>query len=82
MIDLEFKNSPGANSGVFVYGSDPKDWIANSVEIQILDDFAAKWAGVPNTWRCAGIFGHLAPAKNVVKKAGEWNRMTVTCKGP
>ena len=26
IIDLEFKNAPGANSGVFVYGSDMKEW--------------------------------------------------------
>jgi hypothetical protein len=83
IIDLEFKNSPGSNSGVFVYGSDlDGDWITNSVEIQILDDSHANWAKVPPTWRCGGIFGHLAPSRSVVKKAGQWNRMTITCKGP
>ncbi len=82
IIDLEFKNAPGTNSGVFVYGSDTKDWIPNSVEVQILDDYSPKWAKVPKTWLCAGIFGRLAPTKSVVKKAGEWNRMTVTCQGP
>ena len=35
------------------------------------------------TWQCAAIFGHAAPAtKSVVKKPGEWNRMTLTCRGP
>jgi len=81
IIDLEFKNAPGANSGVFVYGSDMKEWVANSVEVQILDDSHPKWANAPATWRCAGIFGRLAPSKSVVKAAGEWNRMTVTCLG-
>jgi hypothetical protein len=82
IIDLEFKNAPGTNSGVFVYGSDIKDWIPNSVEVQILDDYSQSWATVPKTWLCAGIFGRLAPTKQVVKKPGEWNRMTVTCQGP
>jgi hypothetical protein len=82
IIDLEFKLAPGSNSGVFVYGSDLKDWISNSVEIQILDDPDPKWANVAPTWRCAGIFGRLAPTKSAVKKPGEWNRMTITCKGP
>ncbi len=81
IIDLEFKNGPAANSGVFVYGSDIKHW-AGSVEIQILDDYAEKWAKVPPTWKCAGIFGRLAPSKQTVKKAGQWNHMTVTCLGP
>jgi hypothetical protein len=84
IIDVEFKNAPGTNSGVFVYGSDlnEKTWIPNSVEVQILDDYAPKWSKVPKTWLCAGIFGRLAPKEGVVKKAGEWNRMTVTCDGP
>jgi len=81
VVDLEFKCGPAANSGVIVHCSDLKNWIPNSVEIQILDDYDAKWAKVDKTWLCGGIFGHLAPAKQVVKKAGEWNRMTVTCKG-
>ena len=82
IIDLEFKNAPGTNSGVFVYDSDTKNWIPNSVEVQILDDYAPKWTKVPKTWLCAGIFGRLAPTKCVVKHPGEWNRMTVTCIGP
>ena len=27
-------------------------------------------------------FRPLAPTKSAVRKAGEWNRMTITCKGP
>jgi len=82
VLDLEFKTAAGTNSGVFVYGSDLKNWIPNSVEIQIADDFSEKWAKWPKTWRCGAIFGHLAPTRSVVRKPGEWNRMTVTCKGP
>jgi hypothetical protein len=40
VLDLEFRTAPGTNSGVIVYCSDSKDWIPNSVEIQIADDFA------------------------------------------
>ena len=38
VIDLEFKNEKGTNSGVIVYCTNRKDWIPNSVEIQISDD--------------------------------------------
>ena len=82
ILDLEFRMGAAANSGVIVYCSDLEDWIPNSVEIQILDDFDEKWKDVQATWKCGGLFGHLAPAKQAVKKAGEWNRMTVTCRGP
>lgn len=80
-LDLEFKTASGTNSGVIVYCSNQENWIPNSVEIQIADDFAKQWAESPKTWQCGAIFGHLAPTKSLVKKAGEWNRYTITCKG-
>ncbi|MBM3887710.1 MAG: DUF1080 domain-containing protein [Verrucomicrobia bacterium] len=82
VVDLEFKNGPAANSGVIIYTSDLKNWIPNSIEIQILDDYAEKWTKAPKTWLCGGLFGRLAPSKQAVKKAGEWNRMTIAAKGP
>lgn len=80
VLDLEFKTAPGTNSGIVVYCSDMKNWIPNSVEIQIADDFAEKWAKSPKTWHCGAIFGHLAPSKSMVKKPGQWNRFTIRCR--
>ncbi len=80
-LDLEFKTADGTNSGVVVYATDTKNWIPNSVEIQIADDFSPKWSKEPRTWQCAAVFGRLAAVESVVKKPGEWNRMTVTCSG-
>lgn len=81
VLELEFKNAAGTNSGVIVYCSDTKNWIPNSVEIQIADDYAKQWAEADKTWQCAAIFGHLAASESRVKKPGEWNKMLVTCKG-
>ena len=81
VLDLEFMTAPGTNSGVIVYCSDMANWIPNSVEIQIADDFAEEWAKEPATWHCGAIFGHLAPTKSLVKKPGEWNHYTITCVG-
>ena len=81
-IDLEFKTADGTNSGVIVYASDINggNWIPNSLEIQIADDYAKKWADSAPTWQCAAVFGRLPASKDkVLKKAGEWNRMTITC---
>jgi len=80
VLDLEFKNAPGTNSGVIVHASDIKEWIPHSVEIQIADDYSDEWAHVNPNWQCAAIFGHQAATKRTVKKAGEWNRYTITCK--
>ncbi|MFC1607466.1 DUF1080 domain-containing protein [Candidatus Latescibacterota bacterium] len=79
IVDLEFKTEDGTNSGVIVYCSDVENWIPNSVEVQIADDYAEKWENSPKTWQCGAIFGHLAAKKRMVKKPGEWNRFTITC---
>ena len=81
MLDLEFKNGPGANSGVIVYSSDLKNWIPNSVEIQIADDHHEKWSKAPKSWWCGAIFGHQPATESRVKKPGEWNRLTLACRG-
>ncbi len=81
IIDLEFKTDEDTNSGVIVHCSDVKNWIPNSVEIQIADDHG-KWEKAPTSWQCGAIFGHLpATRQKVVKKPGQWNRYTITCKG-
>ncbi|WP_423147767.1 3-keto-disaccharide hydrolase [Rubrolithibacter danxiaensis] len=80
ILDLEFKTAPGTNSGVVVHASNIENWIPNSMEIQIADDFSEEWSKAPKTWQCAAFFGHLAPKKSNVKKPGEWNHYTVTCK--
>jgi hypothetical protein len=80
IIDLEFKTDKGTNSGVIVYCTNMEKWIPNSVEVQIADDFAEQWANSPKTWQCGAIFGHLPASKSMVKKPGQWNRFTVTCK--
>ena len=79
ILDLEFMTADSTNSGVIIYCSDINDWIPNSLEVQIADDFSSKWSSMPKTWQCAAIFGRLPAAKSMVKKPGEWNRFTITC---
>ncbi|MCB0555261.1 MAG: DUF1080 domain-containing protein [Phaeodactylibacter sp.] len=81
ILDLEFQTAEGTNSGVIVHCTDLDNWIPNSIEIQIADDYAEKWASQPPTWQCGAIFGRLAAKKSMVKKPGEWNRYTITCQG-
>ncbi|MDZ7372150.1 MAG: DUF1080 domain-containing protein, partial [candidate division KSB1 bacterium] len=60
ILDLEFMTADSTNSGIIVYCSDINDWIPNSVEIQIADDYSPKWGNMPRTWQCGAIFGRLA----------------------
>ena len=81
ILDLEYKLDPAANSGVIIYASDLEKWIPNSVEIQLLDDYADKWKNDPPHLKNGSIYGHVGPAKSNVKRSGEWNRMTVWAEG-
>jgi hypothetical protein len=81
ILDLEFMNADGTNSGVIVHASDLKNWIPHSIEIQIADDFSEEWSKAPASWQCAAIFGHQPASKHIVKKPGEWNHYTITCRG-
>lgn len=81
-LTLEFMNDVCTNSGVIIYCTDKKDWIPNSVEIQILDDHCTKFANESKISLCAAVYGHLGPSKTgLVKKPGEWNKMKITAKG-
>ena len=79
-LELEFQTADGTNSGVIIYCSDINNWIPNSIEVQIADDFAEKWADSPGNWQCGAIFGRLAPTKSAVKKPGEWNTYRIVAR--
>jgi hypothetical protein len=81
MLDLEFKNSEGSNSGVLIYCSDKTKWIPNSVEVQIADDFFPKWANSTPDCHAGAIYGHVPTSGRLVKKPGEWNKMTIEARG-
>ena len=70
-LDLDFKTDV-----------DTKDWIPNSVEIQIADDHCEKWGNGKPYEKCGAIYGHLGAVQDkVVKKPGEWNHMRIKCAG-
>ncbi len=78
VLDLEFKIEPTGNSGVFFCVADPLDPVDKGIELQILDTHGL---ATPGNHDCGGIIRAMAPAKNMVKPAGEWNRYTLTLAG-
>lgn len=79
ILDLEFKIPPKGNSGVFVRIEDKKEPVETGIEVQILDSYGVeKELGHHDN---GGVIRTVGPRKNMSKPAGEWNRMTVTCKG-
>jgi sugar phosphate isomerase/epimerase len=79
ILDLEFKLGPKSNSGVFLRTGDVVEWLHTAIEVQILDSYGKNDVGRED---CGAIFDCLAPSVNAVRKPGEWNHYTITCKGP
>ena len=81
ILDLEVKLGERANSGVVIHASDTDDWIPNSVEIQVGDDYDPDRTEPPRNTQSGSAFGHKAPSKQMMKPAGEWNRYTISAIG-
>jgi hypothetical protein len=77
ILDLEFKVNPNGNSGIFIRTDVPGDdqW-QTGIEVQISDSYGKE----PNTHSCGAVYDCLAPSKNMEKKPGEWNHITITAK--
>jgi hypothetical protein len=81
-LTLEFQNDECTNSGVIIYCTDKQNWVANSIEIQIADDYCDKWSNVLPISRCGAVYGHLGPSRSdLLKEPGKWNKMKITAKG-
>lgn len=77
MVEVEYKLGAGANSGFLIQCSDMKNWIPNTIEIQLLDDAGKE----PNYHSCGAIYGYQGPSKNTTLPAGEWNKMRIIVRG-
>lgn len=73
-LDLEFKVSKGANSGVFLRTGDIKN-VLSGLEIQVHENTDGSRIGMVGS-----IYDCLAPSKSMAKPVGEWNRYTITCR--
>jgi hypothetical protein len=76
----DFKFDKGCNSGIFLRVAKPGDaGIGRGFEVQVLDSHGKK---KPDTEDCGALYLLMAPTKNVVKAAGEWNHCEIICQGP
>ena len=79
ILDLEFKVIKGTNSGIFFRTSDLKDPVYTGIEVQVCNSYGRDRVNKKGT--AGAIYDCLEPAKNTIKKPGQWNRCTLTCKG-
>ena len=82
-LRLEYKVTPGGNSGVFVRIPPNAAHIGpgDGVEIQVLDDRHPRYANL-NPYQFTGSVYGVAPAKtHVGNPAGQWNSLEINCHG-
>jgi hypothetical protein len=78
ILELEFKVPDGyANSGVFLRTSDLSDPVYTGIEVQVSNSYGRK--KITRGGTAGAIYDCLAPTKNAIKKAGEWNHYRITC---
>lgn len=76
ILDLEFKVAAESNSGIFLRSGDIKN-VLSALEVQVHDSADGSKYGM-----VAAIYDAMPPSKSVAKPVNEWNRYTITCKGP
>lgn len=75
----DYKFDKGTNSGLFFRIAKPGDGgIGRGWEIQVLDSYGK----APSRFECGSLYEFLAPTKQTVKPAGEWNHCEVIANGP
>ena len=81
-LELEWRISPGGNSGV-LFRVDPKAARIpfSGPEIQVLDNSKAKDGGNPLT-AAGALYALYAPSRSVAKPAGQWNTLRLRVQGP
>lgn len=80
-LSLEFRLEEGGNSGVFIRAPKEGNPAFEGMEIQILDDYAEKWAELKD-WQYSGsLYAIAAPSERVSKPAGEWQHFFIRCEG-
>ncbi|MCM2374374.1 3-keto-disaccharide hydrolase [Aporhodopirellula aestuarii] len=74
-LDFEFKLAKGGDSSVFLRSQS----LGGFIEVELTDSHGKE--GPLTTDDCGAVQKVTPPSKNMAKPAGEWNRITIKCKG-
>ncbi len=80
-LSLEYKLKEGGNSGVYIRAPETGHISRVGMEIQLLDDFHAKYAKLDFYQFTGAIYHVVAPNQRASKPAGQWNMMTIRAAG-
>jgi len=77
-LELQYTVSENGNSGVFFRSAAEKNPAFTGYEMQITDSAGQK----PSKHAAGSIYAVVAPSKNLVRPAGQWNTVTIVARGP
>lgn len=81
-LELEWRVGPAGNSGIFYRATEERERIWHSApEMQVLDDAGHADGRTPAT-SAGAAYALYPPAADVVRPAGEWNRVRIVARGP
>ena len=81
VLRFAFKLTPGANNGLGIRAPLEGDAAYQGMELQILDDSAAKYADLAPYQYHGSVYGVVPAERGHLKPPGEWNEQEVTCDG-
>jgi Domain of Unknown Function (DUF1080) len=74
-LEVEWRVSPGANSGIiYLISDDEKETWQTGPEMQVLDDEKHQDGKVPNT-SAGALYGLIAPTGKVLRPVGQFNKV-------
>ncbi len=80
VLQFEFRMSKVSNSGVALRAPLKGNPSRSAMEIQLIDDL--NWKNLKSWQHTGSIYGVVPASKIAIKEPGQWNQMTITCKGP
>lgn len=82
-LELEYRLTPGGNSGVFFYVKEHDIWDKiwrTGVEYQIIDNRGSEFAQRSPKNRAASVFALYAAEHDNTRPTGEWNTVRITAR--
>ncbi len=80
-LRLEYRLTPGGNSGVYIRAPEQGHISRVGMEIQILDDHHPRYAKLDFYQYTGSVYHVVAPNRRAGKPAGQWNEMHIRAKG-
>jgi hypothetical protein len=81
ILRLDYKLSPGGNSGVYIRAPETGHISRVGMEIQLLDDNHPSYAKIDFYQYTGSIYHVVPPTRRAGKSAGQWNSLEIRAEG-